>query len=200
MHHSCYPPWRTSGEKPIPKRAVSNSLQTCDQILFRQNFSCPSSSILVSKQRLKKESRSVQMSSFEDVPENLPSTFPTGLTLSQQLLFRRYIEEVKNMSPTQCQAMIVELVKQTMLKDNIMRSLLRQPEVSLTSQLPDPDEFKNWDGDPYDLDISSDMIEPWPGFDPDSLKRRAEQENEKQDKSLFPEWTTESTTEEEEKD
>lgn len=59
----------------------------------------------------------VRMSSpSEDVPENLPSTFPTALTLSQQLLFRRYVEEVKSMSPTQCQSMIVELVKQTMLK------------------------------------------------------------------------------------
>lgn len=77
-----------------------------------------------------------------------------------------------------------------------MRSLLKQPEVSLTSQLPNPEDFRDWDGDPYDLDISGDMIEPWPGFDPETLKRKAREENENQEQSLFPDWTKEATSEE----
>ncbi|GJD07780.1 hypothetical protein Gasu2_21180 [Galdieria sulphuraria] len=164
---------------------------------LRQNLCCISRRCFRSNGQAVAQSRFLHMSSIEDVPENLPSTFPTGLTLSQQLLFRRYVEEVKSMTPAQCQSMIVELVKQTMLKDNIMRSLLKQPEVSLTSQLPSPEEFQYWDGDPYELDISGDMIEPWPGFDPDTLKRKAEEENEKQDKSLYPDWTKEATPDEE---
>eukprot|EP00871_Galdieria_phlegrea_P000499 jgi/Galph1/144/GphlegSOOS_G4930.1 len=124
----------------------------------------------------------------EDQPENLPSEFPTGLTLSQQLLFRSYIEEVKKMSSSQCQAMIVELVKQTMMKASDYCLLSYFPGMSLTSQLPNPEEYQQWDGDPFQVDTSSPMIEPWPGFDSDTLKRKAQEQQATPDQSIYPDW------------
>jgi len=47
----------------------------------------------------------------EDRPEGVGNELPTSLTLSQQLLLKQYVEQVRTMSEQQCKELTVEVVR-----------------------------------------------------------------------------------------
>jgi hypothetical protein len=51
---------------------------------------------------------------------------PTELSLEQQFNLRAYEEEVKRMDSAQAQALLMEVLRQLMVKENVIRHLLKQ--------------------------------------------------------------------------
>lgn len=51
---------------------------------------------------------------------------PTELSLEQQFNLRAYEEEVKRMDSAQAQALLMQVLRQLMVKENVIRHLLKQ--------------------------------------------------------------------------
>lgn len=84
----------------------------------------------------------------EDLPEGVGDELPTKLTLSQQLLLKQYIEQVQTMSEQQCKELTLEVVRQMMVKDNILKSMLNEKaQKQLKLDAPDPSDFLSGPGD-----------------------------------------------------
>lgn len=84
----------------------------------------------------------------EDLPEGVGDELPTKLTLSQQLLLKQYIEQVQTMSEQQCKELTLEVVRQMMVKDNILKSMLNEKAAKqLKLDAPDPSDFMSGPGD-----------------------------------------------------
>lgn len=75
----------------------------------------------------------------EDRPEGVPQ-IPTELTLSQQLLMKQYEEQVARMTKTECQELALEVARQMIVKDNILRTMLKK-DVEFGIEPPDPRDF-----------------------------------------------------------
>lgn len=85
----------------------------------------------------------------DDLPEKVGDgdVPPTELTLSQELLMKSYIEQIEHMSKEECDDLSVEIIRQSMVKDNLLRMLgLKAPASWLTP--PNPTDFSenNIDG------------------------------------------------------
>lgn len=50
--------------------------------------------------------------------------FQTELTLEQQFKLKVYFEQSKLLSQEECRIMLVEIMRQNMIKDNIIKNLL----------------------------------------------------------------------------
>lgn len=50
---------------------------------------------------------------------------PLGLTLEQQFNMKVYEDQVKNLSADQAQEFLLELMRQMMIKDNVIRHLMK---------------------------------------------------------------------------
>jgi hypothetical protein len=50
--------------------------------------------------------------------------FETELTLEQQFKLKVYVEQSKLLSPEEYRIMLVEIVRQNMIKDNVIKDLL----------------------------------------------------------------------------
>ncbi|QYO62736.1 NblA/ycf18 family protein [Leptolyngbya sp. 7M] len=50
---------------------------------------------------------------------------PIGLSLEQQFSLRAYAEQVKQLNQEQAQEMLLEVLRQLMIKENVIRSLLK---------------------------------------------------------------------------
>ncbi|GAB0497350.1 hypothetical protein MMPV_008682 [Pyropia vietnamensis] len=84
----------------------------------------------------------------EDLPEGVGNELPTKLTLSQQLLLKQYIEQVQTMSEQQCKELTLEVVRQMMVKDNLLKSMLNEKaQQQLKLDAPDPSDFLSGPGD-----------------------------------------------------
>lgn len=82
--------------------------------------------------------------SEDDRPEGVPN-IPTELTLSQQLLLRQYEDQVERMSTQECQELALEVARQMLVKDNILRTMLKK-DFNSGVDIPDPAKFKRDDG------------------------------------------------------
>jgi hypothetical protein len=51
---------------------------------------------------------------------------PIELTMEQQFNLRMYETQIKKMSPEQSQQMLLETLTQLMIKDNVIRHLMKQ--------------------------------------------------------------------------
>lgn len=69
------------------------------------------------------------------------SEVPTQLTLAQQLLLKQYEEQVDRMSPEECRKLAIEIARQMMVKDNILRKMLKT-DVNFGVEPPDPDDLQ----------------------------------------------------------
>lgn len=69
------------------------------------------------------------------------SDIPTQLTLAQQLLLKQYEEQVDRMSPDECRKLAIEIARQMMVKDTILRRMLKT-DVNFGVEPPDPDNFQ----------------------------------------------------------
>lgn len=69
------------------------------------------------------------------------SEVPTQLTLSQQLMLKQYEEQVDRMGPEECRKLAIEIARQMMVKDNILRKMLKT-DVDFGVEPPDPDDFQ----------------------------------------------------------
>lgn len=78
----------------------------------------------------------------EDDRADASSDVPTQLTLPQQLLMKQYEEQVARMSPKECRELALEIARQMMVKDNILRKMLKT-EVDFGIEPPDPDDFQS---------------------------------------------------------
>ncbi|KAI0565079.1 NblA protein [Gracilaria domingensis] len=85
--------------------------------------------------------RAVYQPSDEDKAEALPET-PNELTLAQQLLMKQYEEQVERMTGDECRKLAVEVVRQMMVKDNIMKKMLNR-DVNFGVEPPDPEDMQN---------------------------------------------------------
>ncbi|PXF43701.1 hypothetical protein BWQ96_06531 [Gracilariopsis chorda] len=85
--------------------------------------------------------RAVYKPSEEDRGEPLPE-IPNQLTLAQQLLMKQYAEQVQRMSSEECRKLAVEIVRQMMVKDNIMKKMLNR-NVDFGVEPPDPDDVQD---------------------------------------------------------
>lgn len=75
----------------------------------------------------------------DDLPESPP--VPTELTLAQQLLLKQYEEQVERMDTEECRKLSIEIARQMMVKDNILRKMLKK-DVDFGVEPPDPDDSK----------------------------------------------------------
>lgn len=78
----------------------------------------------------------------EDDRAETTSEIPTELTLAQQLLMKQYEEQVERMSVEECRKLTIEIARQMMVKDNILRTMLKT-DVDFGVEPPDPDEFQD---------------------------------------------------------
>lgn len=78
----------------------------------------------------------------EDDRAEQTSDVPTQLTLPQQLLMKQYIEQVERMGPEECRKLAIEIARQMMVKDNILRKMLKT-DVDFGVEPPDPDDFQS---------------------------------------------------------
>lgn len=69
------------------------------------------------------------------------SDVPNQLTLPQQLLLKQYEEQVERMGPEECRKLAVEIARQMMVKDNILRTMLKT-DVNFGVEPPDPDDLQ----------------------------------------------------------
>jgi Phycobilisome degradation protein nblA len=77
---------------------------------------------------------------------------PTELTLEQQLLMKTYVEQVSRMSKAECDDLAQEVIRQSMVKDNLLKTLgVKMPDDWLMP--PDPKEFSERDLDGEDKRI-----------------------------------------------
>lgn len=83
--------------------------------------------------------------SDDDKAESSPD-IPTDLTLPQQLLMKQYAEQVEQMSDKECRELAVEIARQMMVKDNILRKMLKK-DINFGIEPPDPDLFNQPDKD-----------------------------------------------------
>lgn len=74
------------------------------------------------------------------------SDIPTELTLAQQLLMKQYVEQVDRMSTEECRKLAIEVVRQMMMKDNIMKKITKK-EVNFGIEPPDPYDFMTEESD-----------------------------------------------------
>jgi hypothetical protein len=51
---------------------------------------------------------------------------PTGLSLEQSFNLKVYEEQVKHLSQAQAQEFLLEVMRQLMIKDNLIRHLMKQ--------------------------------------------------------------------------
>jgi len=54
---------------------------------------------------------------------------PTGLSLEQQFNLRAYEEEVKRMDSEQAQQLLLQVLRQLMVKENVIKHLLKQSPI-----------------------------------------------------------------------
>jgi hypothetical protein len=74
---------------------------------------------------------------------------PTELTLEQQLLMKTYVEQVSRLSKAECDDLSVEIIRQSMVKDNLLKTLgVRVPDDWLGP--PEPSAFARDNGDDAD--------------------------------------------------
>jgi Phycobilisome degradation protein nblA len=59
------------------------------------------------------------------------------LTLEQQFLLRNYEQQVKNLSQDRAQEFLLEAFRQLMVKDNVIRSLVKSGNFTLDTQAAD---------------------------------------------------------------
>lgn len=78
--------------------------------------------------------------SEDDRPE-APSDLPIELSLPQKLLLRRYEQQAEIMTGEDCRQLAVDIARQMMVKDNILKKILKQ-EVNLGVEMPDPDKWQ----------------------------------------------------------
>lgn len=77
---------------------------------------------------------------------------PTELSLSQQLLLKQYEEQVDRMTEQQCKQLSMEVIRQMIVKDNLVKSMLKGDIVRVDP--PDPDKIDDDDDDDtIDLNI-----------------------------------------------
>lgn len=69
------------------------------------------------------------------------SNVPNQLTLPQQLLLKQYEEQVDRMSQEECRKLAIEIARQMMVKDNILRKMLKT-DADFGVEPPDPDDFQ----------------------------------------------------------
>lgn len=69
------------------------------------------------------------------------SDVPTQLTLAQQLLLKQYEEQVDRMHPDERRKLAIEIARQMMVKDNILRKVLKT-DVNFGIEPPDPDDLQ----------------------------------------------------------
>lgn len=77
----------------------------------------------------------------DDDKAETASENPKQLTLPQQLLMKQYEEQVERMSPQQCRDLCIEIARQMMVKDNILRQMLNS-EVDFGDGPPDPEDLQ----------------------------------------------------------
>lgn len=77
----------------------------------------------------------------EDDRAEQTSDVPTQLTLAQQLLMKQYQEQIDRMGTEECQKLCIEIARQMMVKDNILRKMLKG-DVNFGIEPPDPDDFQ----------------------------------------------------------
>ncbi len=51
---------------------------------------------------------------------------PLELSLEQQFSLKVYEEQVRNLTPQQSQEFVLELLRQLMIKDNVIRHLMKE--------------------------------------------------------------------------
>ncbi|MGB8690841.1 MAG: NblA/ycf18 family protein [Microcoleus sp.] len=54
--------------------------------------------------------------------------FGTELTLEQQFKLKVCVEQSKSLSPEECRILLVEVMRQNMIKDNVIKDLLNSPK------------------------------------------------------------------------
>jgi hypothetical protein len=59
------------------------------------------------------------------------------LTLEQQFLLRNYEQQVKNLSQDRAQEFLLQAFRQLMVKDNVIRSLVKSDNSTLDTQAAD---------------------------------------------------------------
>lgn len=89
--------------------------------------------------------------SKEDRAEST-SDSPLELTLAQQLLMKQYEEQIERMSTEECQKLAAEVVRQMMVKDNILSGMLKDEKAMEFIQSLQPP-------DPYDSEFTDDEEE-----------------------------------------
>ena len=52
--------------------------------------------------------------------------FPTDLTLEQKFRLKTLSEQVKNLTPEEAKTYLLEVLRQMMVKDNLVKHLLKQ--------------------------------------------------------------------------
>eukprot|EP00186_Timspurckia_oligopyrenoides_P005293 CAMPEP_0182449386 /NCGR_PEP_ID=MMETSP1172-20130603/33968_1 /TAXON_ID=708627 /ORGANISM="Timspurckia oligopyrenoides, Strain CCMP3278" /LENGTH=139 /DNA_ID=CAMNT_0024646647 /DNA_START=162 /DNA_END=578 /DNA_ORIENTATION=+ len=75
-------------------------------------------------------------------PEDLPiqTENPRELSLAQQLLLKQYSDQVKTMSAEECSEMAMSIVRQIMLKENMLKQMLNR-DLDFGDNIPSPFEF-----------------------------------------------------------
>lgn len=81
----------------------------------------------------------------DDDKVDTSADIPTELTLSQQLLMKQYEEQVDHMSERECKDLAVEIVRQMMVKDNLMKGMIKAEMVRFDP--PNPDDITSDVGD-----------------------------------------------------
>eukprot|EP00177_Eucheuma_denticulatum_P004478 GFKZ01008142.1.p1 GENE.GFKZ01008142.1~~GFKZ01008142.1.p1 ORF type:complete len:152 (-),score=23.64 GFKZ01008142.1:469-924(-) len=80
----------------------------------------------------------------DDDRADTTSDVPTQLTLAQQLLLKQYEDQVERMSTEECRNLAIEIARQMMVKDNILKQITKK-EVNFGIEPPDPDDFQDPD-------------------------------------------------------
>lgn len=80
----------------------------------------------------------------DDRPEGA-SSVPTELTLTQKLLMKQYEDQIARMSPDECKKLAIEITRQMIVKDNLLRTMLKK-DVSFGIEPPDPANFMDGGG------------------------------------------------------
>lgn len=76
----------------------------------------------------------------DDDRADTTSDVPTQLTLAQQLLLKQYEDQVERMSREECRKLAIEIARQMMVKDNILRKMTKK-DVNFGVEPPDPEDF-----------------------------------------------------------
>lgn len=76
----------------------------------------------------------------DDRAPSLSKESPFELTLAQQLSLQQYIVEIEQMSAEECQEMAVAIMKQMMMKENLIKELLGRDDLPSPPPMPRPGE------------------------------------------------------------